>query len=255
MITMCVLEQRNRGLEEKPCVFRQLSGCGRRPRRRRSGRSTCLAVGYKEEGLFRRYRILAKKFHPVSRLCMIRSVDGGPQDKNPGDAKAEDQFRRLAEAYEVLGDEQRRAEYDEERRGPRRPPPMEQHWHRHPGQVVRVYQNGYVFEVPLEDLAQFGGFGDFSSPPRRSSESDAGNGLHFVLFGLMLLFALMIMAQLIEWDVAQSAPPRTRSSEGKAPTLSAASSVRELKQEAQRRGLDISGCWEKEDLVSLLGCD
>ncbi len=43
------------------------------------------------------YRKIALKFHP---------------DKNPGDKSAEDKFKEAAEAYEVLSDEQKRAQYD-----------------------------------------------------------------------------------------------------------------------------------------------
>ncbi len=44
------------------------------------------------------YRKLAMKYHP---------------DRNPGDKEAEDRFKEAAEAYEVLGDEQRRGRYDQ----------------------------------------------------------------------------------------------------------------------------------------------
>ena len=44
------------------------------------------------------YRKLARKHHP---------------DVNPGDAKAEETFKRASSAYEVLSDEKRRAAYDE----------------------------------------------------------------------------------------------------------------------------------------------
>ena len=44
------------------------------------------------------YRKLAMQHHP---------------DKNPGDKKAEDKFKEINEAYQVLSDEQKRARYDQ----------------------------------------------------------------------------------------------------------------------------------------------
>lgn len=44
------------------------------------------------------YRKLAMKYHP---------------DKNPGDKAAEDKFKEINEAYQVLGDEQKKARYDQ----------------------------------------------------------------------------------------------------------------------------------------------
>lgn len=44
------------------------------------------------------YRTLARDNHP---------------DKNPGDAAAEERFKKAAEAYDVIGDDKKRAEYDE----------------------------------------------------------------------------------------------------------------------------------------------
>lgn len=46
------------------------------------------------------YRNLARELHP---------------DKTKGDKKLEDRFKEVSEAYEILGDEKKRAEYDEAR--------------------------------------------------------------------------------------------------------------------------------------------
>lgn len=46
----------------------------------------------------KKYKELAKKYHP---------------DKNPGDKKSEDKFKEINEAYEAIGDPEKRQKYDE----------------------------------------------------------------------------------------------------------------------------------------------
>src|SRR3990172_7225969 len=50
-----------------------------------------------DEEIKRAYRNLAKQHHP---------------DRNPGDKSAEEQFKAINEAYSVLSDPERRAQYD-----------------------------------------------------------------------------------------------------------------------------------------------
>lgn len=54
-----------------------------------------------EKELTKAYRKLARKYHP---------------DANPNDTSAEDKFKAVSEAYDVLGDADRRKEYDEFRK-------------------------------------------------------------------------------------------------------------------------------------------
>jgi molecular chaperone DnaJ len=57
--------------------------------------------GASAKDITKAYRKLARELHP---------------DKNPGDDVAEERFKEVSAAYDVLGNEERRAEYDEVRR-------------------------------------------------------------------------------------------------------------------------------------------
>ncbi|MDR0307942.1 MAG: molecular chaperone DnaJ [Chitinispirillales bacterium] len=57
-----------------------------------------LAKGASDDDIKKAYRKLAVKYHP---------------DKNPGDKTAEEKFREATEAYEVLKDSNKRAQYDQ----------------------------------------------------------------------------------------------------------------------------------------------
>ncbi len=50
-----------------------------------------------KEEIKKRYRVLARKYHP---------------DKNPDDKSAEDRFKEVQEAYEVIGNDENREKYD-----------------------------------------------------------------------------------------------------------------------------------------------
>lgn len=93
------------------------------------------------------YRKLARQYHP---------------DANKGDAKAEERFKEISEAYDVLSDEKRRKEYDEAR---------------------SLFGSG-GFRAP----GGGGGFnfdlGDIFSGARTGAGTSAGGGLGDILGGL-----------------------------------------------------------------------
>ena len=107
-----------------------------------------VAQGASQDEIKRAYRKLAPKLHP---------------DANPGDSAAEDRFKQLSEAYAVLGNEERRKEYDELRRlgasGFAGANPFGGG-----GQRIRVEDLSDVFGAGLGDL-----FGNFGGGARRSA--------------------------------------------------------------------------------------
>ena len=201
-------------------------------------RTLGLRPSAKAKDIRKRYRQLAKSLHP---------------DKNLKDKGAVEKFHKLAAAYEVLGDAEKRRDYDFERR---RPPPQQFHESRRQQfhesrrrETVRVFQQGRVYEVPIEDFLRFQGF------PRPPPQEEESSGSHYfvIILAVLFLFASYYFFTDDRWQKnheEQSPPPR----EKVAPiVVTSASTTKELKLEATRRGLNILGCAEKQDLQRLLG--
>ena len=95
-----------------------------------------------DDDIRKAYRKLAKQHHP---------------DYNPNDKKAEERFKEINEAYEVLGDSKKRSTYDrlgsEYSQWQRRGAPGDFNWGQYGGTRVNVDD--------LNDLFGGGGFSDF----------------------------------------------------------------------------------------------
>src|SRR5438067_8402317 len=96
-----------------------------------------------QDEIKKQYRKLAAKHHP---------------DKNPNDPKAAERFKEISEAYQVLGDAEKRKQYDDMRRlgafGPFTRPPVGA-----PG--AGAGPAGFKFEE--FDIGGLGGLGDIFS--------------------------------------------------------------------------------------------
>lgn len=104
-----------------------------------------LAKGATEDEIKKAFRTLARKYHP---------------DTNPEDPTAEDKFKKISEAYEVLGDPKKRAKYDQI------------------NSQYRSYQNGGSRGDSWQDFGRSGGF--------QFSQDDVGDMFSGTSFGDMI---------------------------------------------------------------------
>ncbi|MGB9809766.1 MAG: DnaJ domain-containing protein, partial [Caldanaerobacter sp.] len=120
-----------------------------------------------QEEIKKAYRRLAKKYHP---------------DLNPGDKEAEQKFKEINEAYEILSDPQKRAQYDQFGHAA-----FEQGGFQQQGGFGDFTQGGFDFD--------FGGFGDifgdifsdFFGTGRRKAEKGPKKGAD-IRYDLSLTF-------------------------------------------------------------------
>src|SRR5437868_6278462 len=125
----------------------------------------------------KQYRKLAAKHHP---------------DKNQNDAKAAERFKEISEAYQVLGDAEKRKQYDEMRRlgafggfGGARPGGAGARG----GRTDTGFSGGFsggTFHFEDVDLGGLGGLGDifgsmFGGGARRSREPERGQDVEVTL--------------------------------------------------------------------------
>ncbi len=109
-----------------------------------------VAKGASVDDIRKAYRKLARKYHP---------------DVNPGDAEAEDRFKQVSAAYDVLSDADRRKAYDEfgdeSLKGGFDPDKARayQQWRQRRTEGARPFRRGQAAEPDLGDLGDLFGFG------------------------------------------------------------------------------------------------
>jgi molecular chaperone DnaJ len=114
-----------------------------------------------EAELKKKYRKLARELHP---------------DLHPGDAKAEARFKEVNEAFDVLSDKTKRAEYDQVRAmgsGPRFAGGAG-------GPQGGFGGGGAGFEDVFANLFGGGGFGGFGGGPQRGADLSTKTSLAFI---------------------------------------------------------------------------
>ena len=113
-----------------------------------------------EDEIKKAYRKLAKKYHP---------------DLNPGDKQAEERFKEVNEAYEILSDKDKKARYDQFGHAGVDP-------NYGAGAGAGGFGGGFGGGIDLDDIlgsvfgGGFGGFGGFGGSTRRANPNAPRRG-------------------------------------------------------------------------------
>ena len=130
------------------------------------------------EDIKKSYRKLARKYHP---------------DLNPGDKSAEEQFKTVQEAFDILSDEKKRKIYDQygvysegaPPPGPQPGPTMDfggfdfsEEFRRHAGGRNRTADNGGAFKDLFSNFFRSGG-AEVDSPPEKGADLEYAVNIDF----------------------------------------------------------------------------
>ena len=156
----------------------------------------------------KQYRKLAAKHHP---------------DKNPNDAKAAERFKEISEAYHVIGDPEKRKQYDDMRRlgafggfgGGRAPGPGGRG--APPNAGGSGFSGGFRFEEV--DLGGLGGLGDifgsmFGGGPRRNNAPERGQDVEV---NLEVPFRAAVLGEKVNIELEVNEECETCKGSGAAP--------------------------------------
>src|SRR6516165_6222361 len=118
------------------------------------------------EEIRKAYRQLAKKLHP---------------DLNPGDSRAEERFKEVAAANDLLSDPDKRRRYDAgeiDASGAEKAPPQGRYYREYAGGAGHPYENasGYADFAESDDI-----FAELLRRSREQARRAPGADLHFVL--------------------------------------------------------------------------
>jgi molecular chaperone DnaJ len=180
-----------------------------------------------QEEIKKAYRKLAVKFHP---------------DKNPGDAKAEEQFKEATEAYEVLKDGQKRRQYDQLGHAA---------FSQGPGPSNQGFGGFDLSDALRAFVRDFGGFGDiddlFASGGRRGRRRQRGQDLQVRLPLTLEEIATGVekkikLNKLKPCDVCHGSGAASGSERQTCPTCGGAGEIRQVSRSILGQFVNVTTC-------------